>query len=257
MKCQDARKWMSPYLDSELGQTKTFEVSEHLRVCPPCAARFESERQADELIRARLERDRMPAELWRRISRDLAAPRWMRVLRSRAGLALAASILVSVMGVAIWRTGLRDEARPTLVRTFVAESPSNGPFVGEADDKVRAVKTLRESFGLQFVTNLIAASSEHTSLEIVDAVRRSDASGRSFIELHLNCCGKPVLLALARPARGDLPDPLRDLSHGRDRWTGRNGAMNVAAWKIGDVQAVAVSRHPVQHVVGTLRPAKT
>lgn len=257
MKCQDARKWISPYLDSELGQTKTFEVSEHLRVCPHCAGRFEAERRADELIRGKLEQDRMPAELWRRISRDLAAPSWMRVLRSRAGLALAASLVVSVMGVAFWRTGPREEARSGLVRTFFAESPASGPFVGKADDKVHAVTTLRESLGLQFVTDLIAASSEHMGLEIVDAVRRSDANGRSFIELRINCCGKPVLLALAQPTGGYLPDPLQDLSQDKDGRVGTDGEMNVAAWKIGDVQAVAVSRHPVQHIVGMLRPART
>ena len=40
MNCKEARRWMSPYIDSELGKTKTFEISEHLRYCPACAERF-------------------------------------------------------------------------------------------------------------------------------------------------------------------------------------------------------------------------
>ena len=46
MNCQEARRFISPYLDSELGQTKTFEVSEHLSECESCRRRFEQERSA-------------------------------------------------------------------------------------------------------------------------------------------------------------------------------------------------------------------
>ena len=40
MKCHDARKWISPYIDSELDPTKTFELSQHLENCESCKTRF-------------------------------------------------------------------------------------------------------------------------------------------------------------------------------------------------------------------------
>ena len=76
MNCKAVRKWMSPYLDSELDRPITFEVSEHLQDCSECAARFDAERRVDDTIRSQIERATMPAELWARVKDEVSRDSW-------------------------------------------------------------------------------------------------------------------------------------------------------------------------------------
>ena len=50
MKCQQARIYLSPYLDSELDPTTTYEVSRHLESCPDCARLFAAEEDLERAI---------------------------------------------------------------------------------------------------------------------------------------------------------------------------------------------------------------
>ena len=43
MKCEDARRYVGPYLDSELDPKTSFEVARHLESCADCKGRFDSE----------------------------------------------------------------------------------------------------------------------------------------------------------------------------------------------------------------------
>ncbi len=72
------RRWTSPYLDSELGDTQTFEVSQHLLTCPECAARFNFERHADARLRLALAEGAMPDALWWQIVHMVSQRRWFR-----------------------------------------------------------------------------------------------------------------------------------------------------------------------------------
>ena len=98
MKCHEARKWTSPYLDSELGQTKTYEISEHLQQCEACAKRFEGEGRVDEMIRDRIEPERMPDEVWASLRGIPDSPQRTGWHAWGSRLALAAVLTTSRMG---------------------------------------------------------------------------------------------------------------------------------------------------------------
>ena len=128
MNCHEARKWFSPYLDSELGHTKTFEVSEHLRRCDECRQRFEAERRTERLMTRKLDDGAMPAALWERIKRDVNTAPWRRMLRANTGLALAASLaFVVILGALVWPTAEGDPS-PAILQRFVAERPAEKSF---------------------------------------------------------------------------------------------------------------------------------
>ena len=54
MKCRDALRHLSPYIDSELDATRTYEISRHLIACPTCSKRFEEEETLERAIAERL-----------------------------------------------------------------------------------------------------------------------------------------------------------------------------------------------------------
>lgn len=82
MKCRQVRVYLSPYLDSELDPTTTYEVSRHLELCPGCAALFQAEGELERAIAERLRRVEGDEEaiVERALAHVLArrghAPRW-------------------------------------------------------------------------------------------------------------------------------------------------------------------------------------
>lgn len=252
MNCKEVRKWMSPYLDSELGATKTFEISEHLRNCPKCKARFERERGVDDMLRGRLERDQMPPELWSRINRAVSLPPWLRVLTSPRGLAVAACLAVMVLGaIGFWpREAVNED--PWVVRELALLAPDDNPF-GESTTVESPEQLLLDTLGVELAS--AAGSAYPHPLKLVDATTRTDPDGREYLEVRLNCCGKPVLMVLARPGEGPLPMPFEGASVGPtgDR---RIDGINVAARDIDGVLAVVASRHPVKQIAKRLQIRK-
>ena len=138
MKCHEARKWTSPYLDSELGQTKTYEISEHLQQCEACARRFEAEGRVDEMIRDRIEPERMPDELWtslRDIPERSQRTRW-HAWGSR--LAMAAVLAVTFVGVMRLWPSRGVLSTPQIVSTFASSAPDNQAFSVAGDRMILA-----------------------------------------------------------------------------------------------------------------------
>lgn len=94
MKCQQAHVFLSPYLDSELDPTTTYEVSRHLEGCPDCAQLFGAEEVLERTIGEQL---RLPEgdeqELIERGLSNLFAHR-RRFVGRRAFLTAASVILL-------------------------------------------------------------------------------------------------------------------------------------------------------------------
>jgi anti-sigma factor RsiW len=73
MKCPEARKFVQPYLDSELDAKTSLEVEQHLESCAECAGLFEAEEKFDARLSTALrEGERTPA-LWQRIETQVRA----------------------------------------------------------------------------------------------------------------------------------------------------------------------------------------
>lgn len=253
MNCNEARKWLSPYLDSELGSTKTFEVSEHLRQCPRCAERFESERFVDETMRTRLEKDAMPAEIWSRIAREVAAPAWFRRWRSGAGWALAACVALVFIGALTLTRGPGAPAEPWIVHHFAEAAPGDRPYVPAAAEVDTARRVLREEYGLRLATTPEEGAVGHHRMELVSVTSRRDARGREFAEVRLNCCGRPVLMVLARPSAGDWAEPLEALPAASESYALGNRTLRTASKSLPGVRVIVASHHPVDEIMLNLR----
>src|SRR6516162_5587369 len=80
MKCEEASRFLSPYLDSELDPKTSFEISAHCDQCPFCRDRFDAERRIERSLAVELKKsEARDAELWRQAR--------ARVLRPRGGRA--------------------------------------------------------------------------------------------------------------------------------------------------------------------------
>lgn len=253
MNCKESRKWMSPYLDSELGSTKTFEVSEHLRTCPECTARFEAERSADQAMRVHLSNEAMPEELWSKIAGSVSTPPWIRVLRTQRYWAMAACLVLVVGGALVMRQIDAPERPPLLIQRFVAETPGNRPFAIE--DSIAGAgaleAVLRDTFRVALSVPSNLETMGHRNLQVVSATQRRDANGREFVEVRLNCCGEPMLMVLAKSANGGWPlglDQLSDDSHQAVAFDG----VNIGVRELGDVRAVVASRHSIKLILAAL-----
>lgn len=103
MRCQEARRLISPYLDSELLGQEAFAVSRHLEQCPECARRFAAEE--------RLERAIVAAVAPRAASAATEPPEHLRRLltsrRRRRTLVLVplAAVLLVAAGLSFWFRG--------------------------------------------------------------------------------------------------------------------------------------------------------
>lgn len=241
MNCKDTRKWLSPYLDSELGKTKTYEISTHLDACPECKDRFDAERHAEELIRSRLDREPMPPELWSRITRDVSTPSWIRRLRNSPVTAVAACVAFFVIAAVVfsWNSTLNDDL--WIVRELAKAAPLKAGFEPRDAGITPDVEgVIWDTLGVRITLRKSNNSLKHTEMKLVSATRRSDEEGHAFVEVRLNCCGHPVLLILAAPDTALAPTRLASR---------QLGDIKVGIRTLGGVVAVAASPHEVDAVL--------
>ena len=251
MNCKEARNWMSPYLDSELGQTKTFEVSEHLRRCPKCTKRFDSEREVDDTMRSRLVQQSMPDELWSGFQRELTVPSWVRRLSSWQGLAIAASLVIAVLSsIVLLRPVDERQSIPTIANRFIIEAPDNHPFAVVKPGRNVIDEVLRLDYGLRFASKSDVVARGHRDFQLISVTRRIDEAGRGYVEVRLNCCGKPVLVTMARPTHGELPTPFTNIQMVQAEQSLLNEqGVKLEHTTMGGVHVVVASRHDIKHII--------
>jgi anti-sigma factor RsiW len=87
MKCEEASRFLSPYLDSELDPKTSFEISGHCDHCPMCRERFEAEQRIERSLAAELKKNEpKDEEIWRRARSRVAHPRSTRSRSWAVGL---------------------------------------------------------------------------------------------------------------------------------------------------------------------------
>ncbi len=248
MKCHEAQKWFSPYLDSELDQTKTFEVSQHLQNCTSCTRRFEAERRADKLMVDSLTRESMPDHVWAHLCDTVAQPSWMQRFIAPRNLAIAACLaLVITAFMMVPRNTV--QARPWLVSELakVSDKPITTPTTKTT--LLEAQRELLTRFGISFDQVNAKAMRPHRDLKLVSITPRQDQHGRTFYEVRLNCCNHPMLLAIADSNSHPLPDPLADIPS-----EAFNAGMivdntHLAVRQAGAFIVAAASTHPVNRLL--------
>lgn len=105
MSCERVRRYLSPYMDSELDAAMTCEVSRHLEICRNCARLFHAEQElekaiADELRKSRGDED---AVFGRALRRAVRPRRWL----AAAGL-LAVAVMAGVTFHSFLKTDQQD-----------------------------------------------------------------------------------------------------------------------------------------------------
>lgn len=260
MNCREARQCLSPYLDSELDPTRTFEISEHLRVCDPCRWRFEAEREVERQVLARLRPENMPDAMWRDVVHSVRVrppTRW----RLYAPLAAAAALVFVV-----WAGWSLIRPSPTaphwMVQEFLTETGGGRPFVaamsgaggtGSITPKdVRGERMPLNPFA-DLVMDFAGEQVLHHATQLVRFDTKKDTDGSEFVEVRLNCCGEPVIL---RAARRDQPGRLGEFI-GAEASTlaalPTTGKVTIAEREVGEYVVVAVSRHPVTDLLAAMQ----
>jgi hypothetical protein len=251
MNCQQARSRLSPYLDSELDAGTTFAISEHLRACDACRGRFEAEREVERLITTRLQPVHVPDALWGDIVRPI---RQRSLTRWRLYVPLAAAAAVAIITWTGWTLSRPEKVQPHwVVREFLTDTAGGRPFVTSAARVNGAGMTMPLKPFADLVVSLAGEDALNHVVEMVRLDTKTDEDGAQFVELRLNCCGEPVLL---RVARRDHPGRLREFI-GADPSKLASlptaAKVTVAERDVGDYVVVAVSRHPVSHLLAGMQ----
>jgi len=163
-------------------------------------------------------------------------------------------VAIAVLSVTMWQTG-GTTGTPRVIDEYMAAAPEDLPFggPGELEDRAHQVNSvLRREFGLELAMPHPGQLAGHFDFDLVSAIERTDAHGRKFVEVRLNCCGKPVILAFARrdgheaPAQFEWPNP-----------PGGQGAEDVGAFHVayrdvGGAMVVGASKHAVSDILDLL-----
>lgn len=257
MKCQDARKWISPYIDSELDPTKTFALSQHLENCEPCKTRFDREALADGLIAKSLQRHESFLD-WSAIEKKILAP-------PRRGLPLRPKwLLAAAACIAFLLISLGDWSGPTLAEWAVEElhqvNADCEPFTGGPGCTLTDVAALVSEVLDRKVS--MPAEAGRMGGHAVTLTKVSRASGGGCLDpvrVQLNCCGHPVLVIIGRCGdNGPLAELAADIEWVGDQYradiVAHSLKYNVRAAKKRDCIIVAVSPHQIDHVVSAFEP---
>jgi len=73
MRCQDCRRYLNPYMDSELDAKTCTDIANHLAGCEACSKRFAQEQEVEKRLVKRLQGEKMPEESWRVVLERLNA----------------------------------------------------------------------------------------------------------------------------------------------------------------------------------------
>lgn len=246
MKCQDARRRMSAYLDSELDGETTFELNEHLQVCTACAERFAAEHRADLAMIRHLRSGAMPQGMRDSIRARVLAAKGHAPFPARRrlpggwGLAAAAAVLVVSLGALLRGAGAREIPDP--LRDYV-EMTAQGSLV---DWRASAV---RQGSEVELPSGMRLRGGPEDQVHAIAFVGVQENARTGGFDVRLLCCGEPVLLRVM-PAeeftsQGGLALKLGEAGHGA--WI--QGDIHVSARRIGNRVAIAIARHPVEHVL--------
>ncbi len=162
MRCLDAQKQSSQYLDSELSSERSAAVRGHLRLCDTCRESFEMER---ELIDAAADLPTLdpPDSIWEGVQARIAKEevkdslewplgRWLRIhWRPALGFGMAVAIAAS-----IW-----------VVRPSDSAEPKNETAVAPAGDSERIAQAMEESYA-QLREEELAEADRHYMQTIAD-----------------------------------------------------------------------------------------
>lgn len=152
MDCVTIRRYLTLYLDSELGPETTFEISQHLEECPVCQKVFEQESDLESKLQLILSRERdTDSEMWSRVFRRVIRPHRSRFTLTRIAPVVTAAMIILVVAFGdglLWHHELDLAAATEQAHIEFLEKPLKRFAVSEA--AVRASEYFREHLSQSF-----------------------------------------------------------------------------------------------------------
>ena len=241
--CRTIDPLVTPYVDGDIADADRRAVDDHLRACPPCHSRVESERAVRETIqtcRGALADERAPASLRARcaaVSRSHQSPvaghqsggAW----RSRVvPFALAASLLLVIASAFVYQ--LTAGSTRVLAAELTADHMkcfAMNAMLGTHDLPTAVEGTMASSFGWNM---RLPGNPASVGLELVGARPCLYGEGK-IAHIMYRHAGQPVsLFMLPRDTRA--PQLVNVLGH------------QARIWCVGDKTFVMIAREPKQQV---------
>lgn len=230
MRCDDVRRYVSPYLDSELDPRTSFDIASHLDRCAPCRDRFEKERDLETRLAEQFRRPEAGDDkLWQRALARTSLRRRLRILRI---VGLAAAALVAIL---LWPSGpgrFPDHLRADYRRCLQGGVPMDVP-----PQPAELEKFLREAglASLRLPKDAVILGGRHCSI-----------GGANLAMLLCRFQGELVHLCV-------VPEGLLPEMGAGERMTDDRDGIPVMAVRIGDRVLCAVSRLPPDSLSQLLR----
>ncbi len=204
--CRNCRELLSAYLDSELDPQSSLEISERLRKFERCRDCFAREKFLDDWMRVKLAERGMPEEMWQQLCEQVHEPAARSRLASFRSLVAVAAVVVLVVAAVGYRqyvtssdeAGIAGERRQTMAELLSAAAPQlvafRDPAAENALERLREVS--REVLGV--TVSLELNNLGRHQVDIIGVSEGTDAGGRKYLELRLNCCHHPVIVAIGK-----------------------------------------------------------
>lgn len=136
MNCQDVQRLLAAIVDDELETSEILAAQEHLETCTDCRLEVTIQRNFRSLLASPAARDEPPRNLGLRIQQSLAREarqagraatvrRFAAWFNMRPALALAASLLLAILGVGSFLISARAPDRGVTPQQFMAEAVSD------------------------------------------------------------------------------------------------------------------------------------
>jgi hypothetical protein len=144
---------------------------------------------------------------------------------------------------------------PWLASRFAALAADDRPFPASVEQPDARPASLLQDYGIRLVLDErhSGAASGH-DLRLLNAIARTDDAGNEYLEVRLNCCGKPVLMAVARSIDEVRAAPFGGLTVGTAMVI---EGVNLAARQVGQSRVAVASRHSVGQIIDSLEPVAT
>lgn len=145
MRCDEVRRYLGPYLDSELDAKTSFEMARHLEACEECRARLDAEDHLERAIAGELRRPEPGDDaLWERARARAERQR-------RRAWVWAAALLVGLAGASgiFWST-LRSSASlsDVLLQDYLKFQAGRSPLEVSSADAATVERYFKDKMGM-------------------------------------------------------------------------------------------------------------
>jgi len=247
VKCSDARRFLSPYLSSELDEKTAFEIARHLEACAACAARFRAEEDLERAVVTALRCAEGDEERVFHVALERALGAGRRSWRLYALLSGAAAVLV-LLALVVWKLvgGEGDGRVPAFVAAAARDHRESASEARAFDVGGSSLAKVDEFLGASIGTTLgaIRLGADWT----LEGARRCHLDGVDVGLVKLSCRGSPVSLFVSPPSALERWKDARTSPGGCSSFL--LGETNAVLWTGQTAVCLAVGEVDLEHLRG-------